>query len=1087
MHFVAAIVLTLSAAQAAPGDVDASLRAAVERFYAAQEAEDVPAYLALWSAAAQRPLPTQLKFIFDTGDDKFSDLQIRRVTRAGDRATVRLSIARDRTVIMTRRPDAPPLTMHSVLQSSLTFAHEAGEWKLVREGPAGEALADALVAAGTPAERDALLASDSDLLNAALVTSVARHADAYAIGSQYAAAQRVYELAIELAARVGDKRGEGEGWQNLGNAFYFQRKLSEALAAYEHRLAIERDRKDDAAIASATLGIATVLYSQFEYADALARYREALAIQERLQDTPGTATTLISTGNVQYVQGDFVGALADYRRSRDLFHQAVDTRGEASANEGLGRALTSQGDLAGALTAFALVLQEGQARNDRVLQANALKSSGEIHFRLGNLDVARAQFEQSRSHFEALHDNSNVGRVWQATGLTDLVGTRFAAAEQDYGSSVTACGTGPKPLQDPECTARGIVGLAFAQAAQQHYDIAISSYRRGIAAFVALNKAEDAARAELGLSQALYGSKDYAAALASASHAREQALGLKRDDVLWRALVSEARASRRLSALAPPELRRDRSAAAMGAAKSAVAAVERLASGFEELPVEPVPADSTSAFALLAVLQAENGDSDAAFQTIERRRAHALRIALASNELDIHRGMTEAERDEERRLTVDVTSVAAQIRNETGLPRPDKARIARLEQRLGAAKAARTTARQTLFNRLPGLRVWRGLGGAADAAEFLSTLGSALPLLVEFVVTDDDLLAVVVRENDGKLETRAVLAPVESRVLTQRITQALDPAALRSAEAWRDAGGEIVKLLPAEVWIAIASAPRVLIAPDDVLWHVPFEALPFEEGVLGDRTVVRYISSATALLPANDPATRGGTDPLPLLAVASPELTASARDRMSATAPDWSLPLDTASEGEARAVAAALGSPADAVIAGGAATEAVFRERAPAAAIIHVAAPFRVNSASPLFSPLLLGGDASASAPDRDGTLEARELFDLELHARAAVFTDGAALSMRAAAPALDTVRWAWRAAGVSSIAVPRWRGDPTATPMFLEDFYKQLKEGAAVDDALQHARATVRRKEEMRAPFYWAGWMVIGTPERTEKTVRLR
>jgi hypothetical protein len=141
-----------------------------------------------------------------------------------------------------------------------------------------------------------------------------------------------------------------------------------------------------------------------------------------------------------------------------------------------------------------------------------------------------------------------------------------------------------------------------------------------------------------------------------------------------------------------------------------------------------------------------------------------------------------------------------------------------------------------------------------------------------------------------------------------------------------------------------------------------------------------------------------------------------------------------------------------------------------------------VNSASPLFSPLLLGGDATASAPDRDGTLEARELFDLELHARAAVFTDGAALSMRAAAPALDTVRWAWRAAGVSSIVVPRWRSDSTATSMFLEDFYQQVKEGAAVDDALQHASATVRANEEMRAPFYWAGWLLLGTPERADR-----
>ena len=93
-----------------------------------------------------------------------------------------------------------------------------------------------------------------------------------------------------------------------------------------------------------------------------------------------------------------------------------------------------------------------------------------------------------------------------------------------------------------------------------------------------------------------------------------------------------------------------------------------------------------------------------------------------------------------------------------------------------------------------------------------------------------------------------------------------------------------------------------------------------------------------------------------------------------------------------------------------------------------------MNSASPLFSAILLGSDGAATAPERDGMLEARELFDLDLHARFAVFTDGAALSMRAAAPTVDVVGWSWRAAGVPSIVVPRWAADPAATTLLLTD-----------------------------------------------------
>src|SRR6185437_7433175 len=102
---------------------------------------------------------------------------------------------------------------------------EGGDWRLFREAPAGEALASALVAAASPADREALLAAEPELVNAALVMSVARHADARTAARDYAAAQRVYELAIDLAQRIGDKRAEAEAWQNVGNAFYFQRKL----------------------------------------------------------------------------------------------------------------------------------------------------------------------------------------------------------------------------------------------------------------------------------------------------------------------------------------------------------------------------------------------------------------------------------------------------------------------------------------------------------------------------------------------------------------------------------------------------------------------------------------------------------------------------------------------------------------------------------------------------------------------------------------------------------------------------------------------------------------------------------------------
>ena len=66
LPFALAVVVFASQADA----VDPALRAAVERFYATQEAEDADAYLSLWSATAERPRPEQLRFVFESGDDK---------------------------------------------------------------------------------------------------------------------------------------------------------------------------------------------------------------------------------------------------------------------------------------------------------------------------------------------------------------------------------------------------------------------------------------------------------------------------------------------------------------------------------------------------------------------------------------------------------------------------------------------------------------------------------------------------------------------------------------------------------------------------------------------------------------------------------------------------------------------------------------------------------------------------------------------------------------------------------------------------------------------------------------------------------
>jgi tetratricopeptide (TPR) repeat protein len=1070
------LVLLLGPSQELPPSPpdDPRILPLVERFFAAQEAEDADAYLALWSTKGSRPHPEQLAFVFKAGDDRFSEIAIERVTRIGDLLRVTVSVRRERTTTIPI-PGAAPRVSTGMRQWSLALVEEAGELRILSEGFPADTLATALLAARTSEERATLMDGEPGLLNTRLLEALSSRADSQAQIGQHGAARATYERVLDVARRIGHRKAEGEALQNIGNTYYFQNRYADALEHYERRLALERDPLNEAGAAGALLGIATIKYSSFEYGAALEAYREALHFYEVLDDEAGSATALLSTGNVLYLQGDLEGAAADYRRSRDLYKRTHNTDGEARALAGLGRVLVAQGDYAPALEAFAGVWEEGRARSNRVMQANASHSTGEVHLRLGNPDAARAAFAESRQHLEAAEDTSGVGQGWQGTALAELLAGRFGAAEKAYASSMTACAAAP----DQPCVARAIVGLAWTLFLQARYDEAIAQYRKAIDAFTALNKPVEVGRAEVGLSQALYGKKEFGQAAAAAFAARDRGPVL---DVIWRARLAEARARRQLQ---QPDGSR-------ASALAAVEVVEAMAREALDQPVPRVARDTADAFVFLAVLHAEAGEAIEAFELVERGRAHALRIALANNERDIVRYMTADERESERAAAARVGSLQAQIEKERGLPKPDGERIARLEDALAEAMASRTAERARMFERWPDLRVWRGLAPAATSAEVAAFVAGEATTIAQFVIDQDDLLVLTVQPpapDEDVVQFGAHLSPVARQDLAALIAGAIHPGVLKGTGEWRAAAEPLVNLIPLAARDALAPARRVILLPDDVLWRVPFEALPISPAWLAEPAEISYAASMTTLLRAAE-VTPGTHDArvtgVPIMATAAPALPEARLATVTRTAPDWTLRDATAAERELKAVTAGFEETPALILLGAAATEGAFREAVSSARVVHVAAPFRISAASPLFSPLLFS-EAPAAAPQGenaapppvdpadDGVLEPREVMNLNLRADVVVLSDGAAAAMRDAAGAVGTIGWAWRASGVQALMLRRWADDDdAAADALIADVHARLRDGLSAPAALRAARAAARARGTDVPPWAWAAWMVV-------------
>ena len=1048
-------------------EVDPVLKAVVDRFFATQVAEDAEAYLALWSRTATRPQPQQLKYIFDSGDDKFLDLQIDRAVVSGDTARVRGSITRIRTPIDVKNPDGSPRMFSSRLQFALAFVREDGDWKLVREGSPIDELASALIATAEPSARAALLQSEPDLVTGRLLDAIGRQADNFARANQYKTALGIYQIGLDVALAMKDRKGEGQMLQNIANSLYFLRNFPGALTTYERRLALEREAANDEGIASALTGIATIRYATFEYSAALKLYLEALEIQERRDDLGLVATTLISTGNVRYLQGDFDAAIADYRRAEMLKRKYFDLGGASMALEGLGRTYVAQGDYGAAFVAFSTLLDDATKRKDVARQGAALYNMGDAHMRLANVDAARTSYDESRKAYETVKEPANAGRALHGIGTVELMAGRVAEAEKAYEKSREAC-LAADP-DDTECIARALIGLGFAQASQERWDPAIESYRKGIDVLLQLNATEAAARSRVGLAEALNGKGEHVAALKETAEARGVGVAMGNDDLLWRALVSQSRAQRSLK----------RTDDALGAAKAAVVAVRQMAQNALRRPAFAIPRDVTIAYANLALLHAEAGNAAAAWDCVEEMRAQALRTTLAAHEREISPGMTDEEREAERALAAELTALHVQRDRERGQAKPDVERLKRFGAAITPLTEKRAAFLQQLFSRLPELPVWRGLAPPLTAEHITADVLEDGELAVQFVVDDRELLVLTARRSADTIETATYVVAMKRQALAEHVARALDTIVLADPEPWRKASGEIVKALPPAVLDQVSSAKKVLVIPDDMLWRVPFEALPLGATYVFDRVPLSYAPSISSVVRARAAvASVAKAAPFRVAIVAAPAVPQATVETLKATAPTWVLRAPEAARAEASRVEAAAGAEQATMVVGEAATEEAARGAATAVSVLHVTGPFRVNAASPLFSSLLLALPESSSVPipaTKNGVLEAREVPSAGFATRIAVFADPAALSMRDAASAVPAMQWAWRAGGASGVVVRRWSGDEQGAANLLAAMYESLKTGASAAEALQAAQRAVRKRDPALPPSAWAGWLAIG------------
>jgi CHAT domain-containing protein len=274
---------------------------------------------------------------------------------------------------------------------------------------------------------------------------------------------------------------------------------------------------------------------------------------------------------------------------------------------------------------------------------------------------------------------------------------------------------------------------------------------------------------------------------------------------------------------------------------------------------------------------------------------------------------------------------------------------------------------------------------------------------------------------------------------------------------------------PMEAELAKKSWKRVVLVPDGPLLDLPFAALADASGT---RLIDSYPLSSAISVESVFTASPHSPAQRTLLAVGDPFI--SKDPRLVAPGGDLYPPLEH-SRAEAERIAALF--PKSELLIGDNARESDIKRDLARYRILHFATHGVLSQTDGMQSGLLLANEMASSK--EDGLLQAWEIADRSLAADLAVLSAcQTAQGDERLGEGLMGLAWAFQAAGCSNVVASLWNIDDEVTSTLMLEFYKSVRKGRRLDEALREAMLAVKKTPGNSSPYYWAGFRVIGPAE---------
>jgi CHAT domain-containing protein/lipopolysaccharide biosynthesis regulator YciM len=887
---------------------------------------------------------------------------------------------------------------------------------------------------------------------------------------EFPKAEQAFRSGFESAQAAGETIWAARFEQSLGDVYTNQGKYKDAEPRYQHALSVFEAARDTAGINSASLHMGRLYAALSDFKQAiplLDRARAGFLQSKHHDDQYNAADALNVLGQIHARLGRFTEGAECLKQASAIYEAAGDAQRTAKVEGSLADLYSRHSDFSAALEHGFRALDVDEKSDDR-------RETAKVYDLLGNTFQKMGQIEKAISYYRRALELRETYKITQ-----DIIYSykNLGAALKDFKQYREALVFAEKSLELARRNGiqRDIAGNLFNIASIEEELDQKKEARQVLEE--SLRVAEQA-----GLipeqSMGLYELGN----LARSSHDLDRAFDLHQRALKLREASSESRdVVWSLDRLALVEEDRGNLEAAEQAQQRALDLFNKIGEGITD-PVEygayrQTLADFYPHFARVLV---KLGKPQEALQISERGRAVGLsRLArLDTSNFAEHLNAKDGEvwRDSGQNLAHAANELSAALQLPPGDPaqghRLDLARASYLEKERELGYI-----RDRLFASTPALRS----GSAIPAAgiEQLVSLAKLSPqsLFLEFVMVKQGSSIVFALSAGGlkallldssAAEVRAAvdewLANIER---TRRRGVAIKPNAASESQELQSAR-KVYQLALAKVEPLLASGHynRLVVAGEGPLLEIPFGALVDDQGRrLLDRYAISNTVSLSYLL--REPTRRKPIKPM--LAVGDP----LGADEQRLVAPSGSVyePL-TYAVAEAKAVGAIY--PNSLTLSGSAATETDVKRLLPQFRFLHFATHGVLDSHEGLRSGLLLATEPRDSS--QDGILQAREIANMSLSAELAVLS---ACETGRGTERLDDgilgLAWAFQAAGVPRVVASLWSIDDAATRDLMTNFYRKIRAGSGVDEALRSASLQLRKDPRYSAPYYWAPFELIG------------